>query len=116
MLVWEEPAEVPVAWDDPGPKPRRKVKKKKYRTVMAHGYEQSVLCDDDGDAPSRPDPPSLDAPIVIKQKALIIDTKSGYEAFMRVTRDQDPINPNNYFIPAGERIPGPCVQAGQEPE
>ena len=80
VLVWEEPAEVPVAWDDPGPKPRRKVKKKKYRTVMAHGYEQSVLCDDDGDAPSRPDPPSLDAPIVIKQKALITEKRTRQEA------------------------------------
>lgn len=82
--TWEEDvstvASSVAAWDVKEPPERRKPKKKKFRTVMMHGFEQAVPVESDEEDSPRQDEPDVDAPITIKQKAMLTDKRTRAEA------------------------------------
>ena len=63
-------------WDDRGPAPRRKPKRRKFKTVSHHGYEQSVPCgsDDDEEVVEKPPVPAA-KPIIARARA-DVETRS----------------------------------------
>ena len=55
---------------------RQKPKRKKFKIVMMHGYEQSVPWTDDDDNESPKKQPSVERPIEIKRKTAKLKTVS----------------------------------------
>ena len=54
-------------WDDEGPAPRRKPKRRKFKVVNDHGYEQSVPCgSDDEDVVEKPQTPAEKAIVLYR--------------------------------------------------